>query len=346
MMPATANIESKSRERFVLIDALRGFAALGVLVYHFDGRLQLPSVFGTAAQLGGLGVALFFVISGFVITASVGASRVTGPFVARFALRRSVRLDLPYFASIAVLLAIGAFGARFGANQHLPTPAEFVAHLFYLQDILGMRPLSPVYWTLCLELQFYLFLVLGLWVLQRLRAPAGPGRTPAHVGAAIGSIVVSLVCSELGIGRGSFIPMWYCFALGMVTYWSVAGWTSVRYAALCIAIVFAYGAWVSDVWAVATALSALVVLVAGYFRRLNALGGVVPQFFGRTSYSLYLTHNIFGWYALSFALRYTNPWIAAPIGFAAAVGSAWLWYLLIERPSINLSRKVRMGAGA
>ena len=72
------------------------------------------------------------------------------------------------------------------------------------------------------------------------------------------------------------------------------------------------------------------------------LADPVSQFFGRTSYSLYLLHSIFGWYAMSIAQKFVNDWIALGVGIVIAIVSAWAGYLVIERPSIELSRRVRL----
>jgi peptidoglycan/LPS O-acetylase OafA/YrhL len=72
------------------------------------------------------------------------------------------------------------------------------------------------------------------------------------------------------------------------------------------------------------------------------LAGPIAQFFGRTSYSLYLFHPLIGWTAMSVALLRFNEWIALCVGLAASVISAWVAYLVVEKPSIALSRRVRI----
>jgi peptidoglycan/LPS O-acetylase OafA/YrhL len=43
-------------------------------------------------------------------------------------------------------------------------------------------------------------------------------------------------------------------------------------------------------------------------------------------------------------MRYMNVWLAATIGLVVAIGAAWAWYLLIEAPSVRLSRKIALEA--
>lgn len=329
-------------KRLALIDALRGFAALGVLIAHFATRLDLPPWAAATLQLGTLGVPLFFVLSGFVITLTVGDRPITARYAGRFALRRSLRLDPPYFASLLVLLLIGHFGAAYGANQPLPTLPQFVAHLFYLQDLLGFAPLSPVYWSLCLEVQFYLVLLLGLAALQRGRTVAACVARPAVQAVIIASIVLSWLCRRAGLGDGSFVTMWFGFGLGMLTCWCSRGWIAWSRLLPLLAVAALAGLIARDNFLLTAALSAALIAWAARRQRLDALAAPVFQFFGRISYSLYLTHNIFGWYALSLALRYVDPWLATTIGAAAAITCAWLWYRCIELPAISLSRRVSL----
>ena len=86
-------------KRLLFIDGLRGLAALAVVGYHFAGNLRDPLAQWFSPTIswilfhGYLGVPVFFVISGYVITMTVGSGLVGLSFIARFALRRSIRLD-------------------------------------------------------------------------------------------------------------------------------------------------------------------------------------------------------------------------------------------------------------
>src|ERR1019366_7007946 len=104
--------------RFAFIDALRGLAALSVVLFHAKEGNHTPDMFslmpGWIAALfdnGNLGVAVFFVLSGFVISHSIYAERVSAPFAGRFMLRRSLRLDPPYWAAIALSLGFAFLSA-------------------------------------------------------------------------------------------------------------------------------------------------------------------------------------------------------------------------------------------
>src|SRR5215467_8589533 len=94
--------------RSTFIDALRGVAAFSVACYHIcrygpipePAREFIPGVLLAWFDHGWMGVQVFFVISGFVIAYSVRNARVTPRYLANYALRRSIRLDPPYWTTI------------------------------------------------------------------------------------------------------------------------------------------------------------------------------------------------------------------------------------------------------
>src|SRR5688500_3864296 len=102
--------------RFIFIDGLRGIAALWVALFHlYSGGPNAPvlasltpGILDAALRHGYLGVEVFFVISGFVIAHSVGSRPVTRDFALRFAARRSLRLDPPYWLTIILVVFLDA----------------------------------------------------------------------------------------------------------------------------------------------------------------------------------------------------------------------------------------------
>ncbi|TXG78438.1 MAG: acyltransferase [Thermomicrobiales bacterium] len=328
--------ESAAGGRLRFVDGLRGIAAMMVVLYHLAGRTSADWL----VSKGYLGVSVFFVLSGFVITMAIGERKVTAGFLGRFAARRSLRLDPPYWTSIAIAIALMLVAARMGIPKELPGGTAILAHLFYLQDILGLPAISDVYWSLCLEIQFYLFLMVLLWICgQRV----GSGGFKALLGALL---VLSLVQQanllEL-TPRGVFLPYWYGFAAGSVTYWTSVGRLSARYFAGTLLVLLAFAPFAHGEAVLVTALTVMSLHVASRLWRMQDwLSGPVTQFLGRTSYSLYLFHALIGWSAQSFALRFVNQWAALAIGMTSSILFAAAAYVMIERPAIRLSHVVRM----
>ncbi|MET0248158.1 MAG: acyltransferase [Sphingobium sp.] len=144
--------------RIVRLDALRGIAALMVLVQHggqqIIGSGALPAsldafmalLLADLLNLGRFGVALFFLISGFVIPFSFSGQRP----IRRFALGRLFRLYPAYWLSLGFALIILWLTGR-------PTPGVGTAllNMTMMQSFLGGVDIVHVYWTLALELLFY-----------------------------------------------------------------------------------------------------------------------------------------------------------------------------------------------
>jgi peptidoglycan/LPS O-acetylase OafA/YrhL len=147
------------------IDLLRFVAALSVLFFHYmgsDGR-----IFGQAAnrtfptlapvfQFGSLGVVLFFAISGFVILMSAWNRSVE-----EFAVSRIVRLFPAYWFAVA-LVAVVSLLTGLPASVKLTSP-QFLTNFTMMQQGLGVPHALPVFWTLWIELRFYV--LIGLLVL-------------------------------------------------------------------------------------------------------------------------------------------------------------------------------------
>ncbi len=90
---------------------------------------------------------IFFVLSGVVVTHNVlMAGQLKGGFVARFALRRSLRLDPPYW--VIIFLNLASAVAIHSTMYEGVGPLTVVANMFYLDNLLGVRSIVPVGWTL------------------------------------------------------------------------------------------------------------------------------------------------------------------------------------------------------
>lgn len=305
------------------------------MLEHFAGRVWPGGwIFG----FGYLGVAVFFVLSGYVIAMSVADRPITAGFVGRFALRRSIRLDPPYWASLIAAIGLALVAQRIGFDKQLPPRDSVIAHLFYAQTILGYEQIMAVYWTLCLEIQFYLFFVLLLWILgQRLNA----------VSLTVVGVLFLLSLIELaGVDltpRGVFLPYWFCFTLGMLTHWTVVRRLRPLYLFVAIAIAAAFAFSKHGDWCVMAAVTALAIYSS---QGRTWLSGSVVQWLGRMSYSLYLFHGIVGWVAMSLALRVMPKIPAMLCGILVSLVVSWVAYLVIEQSSVRLSRLVPMTTGA
>lgn len=156
-LAATGSVNSTSR--FYILDPLRLIAAFMVLIYHYSiffNTSKFPNVLASTTKFGYLGVVFFFLLSGFVITASA-----QGRGAIAFLVARGIRL---YPAFIICLLVTVA--AIYCTGHGLLPITQIMANATILNDYLKIPNVDGVYWTLQAELKFYgcIFLLLATGV--------------------------------------------------------------------------------------------------------------------------------------------------------------------------------------
>ncbi|MBI3866663.1 MAG: glycosyltransferase [Planctomycetia bacterium] len=343
--------------RMAFIDSMRALAALAVFAFHIR-----PFVDGFAGQFvgrGWLGVQVFFAISGFVIALSVAESRISPAYVVRFILRRSIRLDPPYWCVIAVTvcLLIASNAVRSDRPLPLPGPAAIGAHLLYLQDLLGYGDIVDIFWSLCIEFQFYLVFIVLLGFVQALSADGCSLRGKAGFAAIV-------LFSGLGIAsflsgpifklppKIYFLTYWNEFFVGVLCAWALHGRIRAGWCASYFAVAAAAAAFVHWNLEVLTAIATAIVIFS--FGKLGTLQHGLAwrplTMLGRMSYSFYLVHTL----VLSRLTRILErsgassdikPYIIIPAGFAISLAVAGLLYWLVERPCVRLSKRFKSPRG-
>ncbi len=169
----------RQSHRILGFDGLRAFAVLMVLTYHFLQGANLPYTSGGLLQAvlnviykGGLGVDLFFVLSGFLMTGILRKEKANAKefkrYWWRFATRRAFRILPIYY-----LLVVVAFSLTLDSEEALAVPWwAFVIHPLPLQNwLLGFgyhtSEVLSVTWSLAVEEHFYLFWPFAVWFLRR-----------------------------------------------------------------------------------------------------------------------------------------------------------------------------------
>lgn len=328
------------------IDGIRALAVLSVLFFH--SQLRFPG--------GYVGVDIFFVISGFLITALINQDLVAGRFSLRDFWERRVRRIMPAASvTVAVSLVLGFF---------LMLPADFeelgrsavaqalvAANVFFFLEtdyFAGPAESKPLlhFWSLALEEQFYLLFPFVLLALHRWRAF---GKVAGVATIAAVSFALSVVGAwrfpdatfyllptrawELALGallalRGGALPL-------PETMRAPAGWAGL---AMMVAPMFLYDHETPfpGLAAVPPCLGALLVIWStgdGRERVLKRLLSLRPVvFIGLISYSLYLWH----WPVKVFS-HYWFTGLYSPLAMRLAVvpisfGLAWLSWRYVELP--------------
>jgi len=174
-LPETAEPATKAKTLPYLpgLDGLRALAVLAVVLYH-AGQTWLPGGF--------LGVEVFFVISGYIITSGLLAEwRETGRIAfGAFWLRRARRLLPALFAMIAALLVLSLVylpaelhrlrSDALAAAAYVTNWSLILEHRDYFETF-ARPPLLQHLWSLAVEEQFYVVWPLVMAALLRLRRP-------------------------------------------------------------------------------------------------------------------------------------------------------------------------------
>lgn len=127
-------------------------AIILVMVSHSNGLLGINSFYNQ--YLGNLGVEIFFVLSGFLITSNLRASEKIN--LGGFYLRRALRIIPNFYLSIIVFWLANLYG-REGIN--LFEEKQLVNYFFFFQNIITEDPLVfPIAWSLSVEVFFYLLI--------------------------------------------------------------------------------------------------------------------------------------------------------------------------------------------
>jgi peptidoglycan/LPS O-acetylase OafA/YrhL len=173
-------VTDKSRSTHVRdLDALRGIAIFGVVMTHVASSLGLMGMFipGTRLDLtqffvtGGLGVPLFFVLSGYLLTITESRRRAAGTgSVAAYAGRRFFRLAPAYYVSLGLYVALAL-----QADDYHPWINPLIDTTAYLGFVHGLwwqmgSSVNNSFWSLTCEIVFYVSLPLILRFAPTIRA--------------------------------------------------------------------------------------------------------------------------------------------------------------------------------
>lgn len=147
-----------SRQHFAALDGLRGVAIVLVLLHGFD-VIQPSGIFGHALDdlldLGWIGVQLFFVLSGFLITGILLDTRQASGYYRSFFKRRFLRIfPLYYGVLIVAFVLLPWLVGPIDGSEHQLWLWIYVAN--FTEPFGASVPAFPHFWSLCVEEQFYL----------------------------------------------------------------------------------------------------------------------------------------------------------------------------------------------
>lgn len=319
------------------INGLRAIAVAAVVLFHF----------GVAGTQGGyVGVDVFFVISGFLMTGIIFSRLEQGSFSLWGFYKDRGRRIIPALAFLCVVLLFAGWVLLFPENyeqlaRRVIGSLAFVSNFQYWKDAGYFEQASHDNWllhtwSLSIEWQFYLIYPVIVLILRRM-LPATWIRWVLVV-MAVTSLVVSVYASPRWPTSAFFLlptRMWELLAGGLIVLFPCTfskGSSRLLEVGGIVLILLSVG-WVTanTVWPGWLALlpvigTAMVIYSARHESLLTA--NPVSQFLGKISYSVYLWHWPVAVGIYYFGLEHKAGWIVA--GMAASVALGWLSYRYIE----------------
>ena len=285
--------------RLALIDALRGVAAVAVVLYHYT--VHYANHFAPTERAlftfsrGNLGVDLFFCISGFVISMTLARCRDWQDF----AVRRFARIYPAYAVSIVFTYWIFSYSDL--PKFHYGV-ADLLMNFTMLQELLGFSHIDGVYWTLQVELLFYAIVALlhfggflknpRIVCLVWLLLSAGWALAQQHHLTRLIQLVSELLILERA-------PL---FVIGMLAFHFHKRGRVDRDGLVLIALCVACRLTTYLVFAGLAAAAGFALLMLAARIRLHGRSSIM-MFLGSISFSLYLIHQHFGYMVIREAIK-------------------------------------------
>jgi peptidoglycan/LPS O-acetylase OafA/YrhL len=147
------------RQKIPQLDAVRGIAILVVLVHNLNGFSSPP--LSVITKYGWMGVDLFFVLSGFLITGILLDSKTSESYFRNFYARRCLRIWPLYYCALVLMFAVVPLVLPQDAGELFRRSSPWWSYPFFLQNFLVATPalaVGPlgVSWSLAVEELFYL----------------------------------------------------------------------------------------------------------------------------------------------------------------------------------------------
>ena len=355
--------------KILFANQLRALAALCVVLSHLGGVFILmgptvgwvtsspelhvgrPAILQLTSwswlNLGAFGVAVFFLISGFVIPFSLRA-QPAGPFL----VARAFRIFPTLWAAILIdWLTVHAQSVYYGRAMAF-TPFTYLYNALLLDTAVGHGYVDLVNWTLAIEVKFYIVMaLLRPWILR--------GRVLPLLGFSLLAIAIA-AGKQHGfihiVEALSDEPMYVGFMLiGILFHYHLTGLIRPAKAVATGAILLAFFllCWrlgpirnqypvISVNYLYALLLFWACYLGRGMFRKRRWL-----DFLAGISFPLYLTHSIVGYSALTFLIARCGFSYASalPAALVLVATLAWLLHRLVELPSMGFGKSLAGSLG-
>jgi peptidoglycan/LPS O-acetylase OafA/YrhL len=338
------------RHKILQLDAIRGVAILVVILHNQS--IQYPSLhLQRVFAKGWMGVDLFFVLSGFLITGILLDTKQSEGYFKNFYARRCLRIWPLYYSLIFFIFVVVPFLRPSHANTVFEISSPWWAYPLFLQNFLVPNPLSAkgplsVTWSLAIEEQFYL---VWPWVVRytsyaqiRWIAVAVICLSPVlrlYLSFRDIDLYTNVFCRLDGLMAGALLALIvHADNFSPAKFIKVA-WISLVITAPLAFVTEAFNArWIAFSFTAAASASFIYLALFSAQKLLQrALTNRFLVYTGTVSYGLYLLHKI------PFGVARTGHWdwdplLSLAILLVACYAMAALSWNLLEKPFLKLKR--------
>jgi len=379
---AGAEVNRSKLGHIPALDGLRGVAILMVMIRHFtptgeETQHGLAHLIEKTALQGRMGVDLFFVLSGFLITGILLRSKTSPRYFVNFYFRRALRI-FPLYYFVVILVTIGLYTLpAWSSYNNLRTHWPY--YWFYLTNFLAAhhgwdiveenRVGLGYLWTLAVEEHFYLLWPFVVWIFSEkslirvclaimVIAPILRGLSP-HLGQQDIAYKILTQCRMDSLATGALLAVLiqYKSRAEVLQRFRWVGLIWIPFAAY-IAIRTSEFSGVPDVLIrtfgfsiIAIACATLICVVLGSGWMTTFMTWRPLRFLGVYSYGIYIYHGLLldymtDWFGIRrLSLNTNHLWIGILPHYLACISAstliAVLSYHFLEKPFLKLKRFFR-----
>lgn len=358
-------------DRALFANQLRAIAIIAVLIVHWCGiywyardtvatYIHAPVIQGPPSSLilyltipsfnyGPFGVAVFFLISGFVIPFSLARLSPV-----QFLISRAFRIYPTYITASLIMLLLVFFSSRYWDIPLNISPTVFAYNLGLINGNFFVPTIDLVNWTLAIEVKFYLLCAL-------MYSSIKTGRITHYIGAAV---IILAFCewqeplfNYFGLSTPSFSYdtlktelMCIIFMLiGTCFYHHYVGnktsselITGAASLFVLFLLCWPHTSWLGQIPTVAqNYFYAIVLFSATYWLRRYARPFAPLDFIANISYSIYVLHSIIGYLTIRILMDITLSFPAALLGTIVFVFTlSYMLHKLVEMPTMRLGKRI------
>jgi len=322
------------------LDLLRFLAAIAVVIFHYAFRgyaggnmsvMPYP-LMAEYAKYGYLGVELFFMISGFVILMTASGNNLKTFFISRV-----VRLYPAFWicCTITFLTTLAIGHPRYNANAY-----QYFFNMTLLSDFMGVPSIDGVYWSLFVEIKFYL-LISALLAVKKIENIEN---------YLVLWLIISAITEAIGLGkiRSILITDYSAYFIAGATFYltwteglnktriflltgtlALACFTAMKFAKLLETI---YPTHFSPLIICSIITMFFIILHFIATNKTTAFGAMRWTALGSLTYPLYLLHQMIGFMIFNVAYPTVNPHLLLWGTVALMVLASYIIHKKIETP--------------